>query len=76
MHHWMENTWAVKSGELKMKTCRVGKKYHIDTDFENERLVDNVTILECPGKNQKKVLVHSPALRADILVSKKDLMER
>ena len=60
----------------KMKTCRIGQKYHIDTDFEHERLVDNVTVLECPRKNQKKVLVHSPVLRADILISKKDLFRR
>ena len=36
-------------------------KYHIDTDrvsqYEGERVVDNVTIVEAPTKHQKKVLV-------------------
>lgn len=52
-------------------------KYHIDTDrvsqYEGERVVDNVTIVEAPTKHQKKVLVHSPKLQANVLVFKTDL---
>lgn len=51
--------------------------YKIDTDrvsqYEGERIVDTVTIIEPPKKYQKKVLVYSPKLRANVLVFKKDL---
>ena len=54
-----------------------GDKFHIDTDsvsqYENERIVDDVELLETPKKYSKKVLVYSPKLRADILVNKRDL---
>ena len=52
------------------------KTYHIDTDFEGERLVDNVTILEKPKKHAKKVFVYSPHLRANIYVRIADLSHK
>lgn len=55
----------------------VGTKYKIDSyrvsQYENERVVDTVELLEVPSKNQKKVLVHSPKLRASVLVYRNDL---
>lgn len=56
-----------------MKKYTTGKQYRIDTDFENARLVDTVTVVLTPAKVQKKVLVYSPRLRANILIKKKDL---
>jgi hypothetical protein len=53
------------------------QKYHIDTDrvsqYEGERIVDDVYVLETPKKYAKKVLVHSPKLQATVLVYRKDL---
>ena len=58
---------------------KVGDKFKIDTyrvsQYENERIVDEVTIVEEPKRNQKKVLVHSPKLQANVLIFKKDLVE-
>lgn len=53
-----------------------GQKYHIDVDFEGERLVDDVVVLETPQKNEKKVLVHSPKLLADIRVNRNELFAK
>jgi hypothetical protein len=50
-------------------------KYHVDTDYDGSRLVDNVIPLEEPKKYAKKILVYSPLLRADILIWRKDLAE-
>ncbi len=56
---------------------KIGTKFNIDTDrvsqYKGERIVDTVNILVVPTKAQKKVLVYSPKLRADILVYKSDL---
>jgi len=57
-----------------MRKLGLGKSvYHVDVDFEGERLVDDVSLLEDADKRRRKVLVHSPKLRADILVFKRDL---
>lgn len=54
-----------------------GAKYHVDSyrvaQYENERIVDIVTIIEPPKKYAKKVLCYSPKLMANILVYKNDL---
>lgn len=54
-----------------------GDKLHIDSlrvsQYENERIVDDVVLLEKPKRNSKKVLVYSSKLRANILVFKNDL---
>ncbi len=51
--------------------------YKIDTDrvsqYEGERVVDTVTLLEEPKKGAKKALVYSPKLQANVLVYRKDL---
>ena len=49
------------------------KKYHYDDEFEGERLVDDVTLLEKPKRGERKVLVYSPHLRANILLWKNRL---
>jgi hypothetical protein len=51
-----------------------GKHFHIDTDFEGRRLVDQVEVFSKPKKFDKKVLVYSPKLRSNILISKKELV--
>lgn len=52
-------------------------QYKIDTDrvsqYEGERIVDVVTLLEKPAKGAKKVLVYSPKLQANVLVYRNDL---
>ncbi len=52
-------------------------QYKIDSDrvsqYEGERVVDTVTLLEEPKKGAKKVLVYSPKLQANVLVYRKDL---
>jgi hypothetical protein len=54
-------------------------KYHIDSyrvsQYENERIVDVVEVVETPKKNAKKVLCYSPKLMANILVFRNDLKE-
>ncbi len=54
-----------------------GNKYKIDTyrvsQYEGQRVVDTVELLETPSKYQKKVLVASPKLMATILVYRNDL---
>ena len=51
--------------------------YRIDSDrvsqYEGERVVDTVTLLEEPKKGAKKALVYSPKLQANVLVYRKDL---
>jgi hypothetical protein len=42
------------------------KKYHYDDEFEGKRLADDLTALET-SKN-RKILMYSPKLRANILV--------
>lgn len=54
-------------------TYAIGKRFHIDTDFEGRRLVDNVEIYSKPQKKDRKVLIYSPYLRANILLPKKEL---
>ena len=48
-------------------------KFHYSDEFEGERLVDDVELIEQPLKTQKKVLVYSPKLKANILVYKNRL---
>lgn len=43
------------------------------SQYENERIIDTVTIIEEPKKYAKKVLVHSPKLMANVLVYRNDL---
>ena len=56
---------------------KTGNVFHIDTgevsQYEDKRVVDDVTIVEEPKKYSKKVLVYSPKLGANILVKRKDL---
>lgn len=56
---------------------KTGDKYKIDSyrvsQYENERVVDVVSIIEPPTKYQKKILVHSPKLQSSILVFRSDL---
>jgi hypothetical protein len=60
-----------------MSTIKKNDKFRIDTyrvsQYENERVVDVVTVVEVPTKAQKKVLVYSPKLQANVLVFKSDL---
>lgn len=61
----------------KNKSIKEGDVFHIDTyrvsQYEEKRVVDDVTILSSPKKNEKKVLVHSPYLMADVVVFISDL---
>jgi hypothetical protein len=73
------NIWFVGEEELtalppqpSKEVLQPGQKYHIDMEFEGERLVDDVTVIEEPGKS-KKVLVESPRLMANILIPLKEL---
>ena len=50
------------------------KTYHIDVDFEGERLVDDVKLIE--KINQRSVMIFSPRLRANIIINKKELKSR
>lgn len=50
------NEWKIKENE----------QYYYDDEFENEKLVDVVKILE--NRSTGKVLVYSPKLRANILL--------
>lgn len=56
----------------------VGMKFKIDTyrvsQYKDTRVVDTVEVVEVPKKEEKKVLVYSPKLMANILVFKSDLM--
>lgn len=51
--------------------------FRIDSDrvsqYEGERVVDTVTLVEEPKKGAKKALVYSPKLQANVLVYRKDL---
>ncbi len=62
-----------------MKKMKIGQTFKIDTDrvsqYKGERIVDDVRILVVPKKTDRKVLVYSPKLMADILVCKSDLKE-
>jgi hypothetical protein len=52
---------------------KIGTPYNIDCEFEGERLTDEIRILVVPTKKQRKVLVYSPKLRANILIWRKEL---
>jgi len=51
--------------------CKVDS-YRV-SQYENERFVDNVKVLEKPTKNAKRVLCYSPKYRANVLIYKSDL---
>jgi hypothetical protein len=55
---------------------KINRTYHYDDEFEGRRLADNVIALETPKKFQKKVLVYSPQLRANILLHTNRLFAR
>ncbi len=57
-----------KDDKFKIDSTRVSQ-------YENTRIVDVVTVIETPKKYQKKVLVHSPYLFADVLVFKNELIK-
>jgi len=57
----------------KENTTIKTEKYHIDIEFEGERLVDDVTIVE--RLKGKQFLVHSPKLMADIIVHYDELKQ-
>lgn len=46
-------------------------EYHIDCEFEGERLVDDVQLMK--DVNKGKVICYSPKLRAIIIINKKEL---
>ena len=50
-------------------------KYKYDDEFEGERLVDEVELLETSKKYSKKILVYSPKLMANIRVWKNRLIK-
>ena len=56
---------------------KIGDKFHIDTgdipQYENERIVDDVEVVDTPKKYSKTILVYSKKLRANILVKKREL---
>lgn len=58
---------------------KVGDKFKIDSyrvsQYNNERVVSEVILLETPKKWAKKALVESMSLRANVLVWIKDLEE-
>jgi hypothetical protein len=60
-----------------MKTKAANNQYRIDSyrvsQYENQRIVDSVILLENPSKCAKKALVYSPMLRANVLVYLSDL---
>lgn len=61
----------------KLNRIQIGQKYKIDSyrvsQYENERIVDIVEVVESPKKFQKKVLCFSPKLQANILVFATDM---
>jgi len=54
-----------------------GQTFKVDSynvkQYENERFVDIVTVVETPTKRQKTVLCYSPKYMANVLISKIDL---
>jgi hypothetical protein len=63
-----------KKSDYAKKEIKVGDIFHVDTDFEGKRLVDDVKVGYKPSnKYDKKILVYSPHLRANILVRKSDM---
>jgi len=56
-----------------------GDKFHIDTyevkQYENERIVDDVEVIDPFLKRSRYALVYSPKLNANVLVKKTDLKE-
>ena len=42
--------------------------------YENERFVDIVELLEKPKRNSKLVLCYSPKYRANVLIPRKELI--
>ena len=63
--------------KLTYKDIKEDNVFHIDTNkvsqYEETRIVDNVTVVETPKKTDKKVLVYSPYLMSNVLVFKSDL---
>ena len=59
---------------------KAGQTYHIDTfrviQYEEMRVVDNVTTIETPKKSDKRVLVYSPYLEASVLIPKSELKNK
>lgn len=64
-----------------MKSSKIdqGRVLQLDSyqvkQYENERIVDEVEVLEPSSARAKWVLVYSPKLMANILVPKSDLTE-
>jgi hypothetical protein len=60
-----------------MKTKTANSQYKVDSyrvsQYENQRIVDTVTLLENPKKCAKKAIVYSPMLRANVRVYLSDL---
>ena len=71
------NKYALSDAEKSKKTMKIGSEFNIDTyrvsQYKGERIVDTVRILVVPKKTDRRVLVYSPKLMADILVWKSDL---
>lgn len=62
---------------MKNNKIKAGDVFHIDTyrvnQYEEKRVVDNVTVITNPKKYSKKTLVHSPYLMANVFVFISDL---
>jgi hypothetical protein len=53
-----------------------GDRFHVDTDRirqYDERVVDDVVVIETPKPKARLVLVHAEKLRADVLIPKSEL---
>lgn len=53
----------------------MAKIYHYDDEFEGERLVDDVKLLENIKTKSKKILVYSPKLRSNIRIYKSKIKD-
>ena len=51
---------------------RLADTFHVDTylvkQYEDTRVVDDVTVLSAPSAKAKQVLCYSPYLRANVLI--------
>jgi GTP cyclohydrolase II len=58
---------------------KIGDTFKVDTyrikQYEEQRVVDVVTISEIPKPKARLVLVHSPKLQADVLIPRSELKE-
>ena len=62
---------------MKNRKLKEGEKLKLDSyrvkQYENERVCDEVTVLEDSSSKKKLMLCYSPKLAANILVPREDL---